>query len=279
MLFSGCDLRELVIPKTVTTIYQAAFQKNINLKSVIFEERIEPLLMRWSIWAYCTSLVEINLPDTSILESNSGAFFDGCTSLEKVHMSESFNMLGDYFFRNCTSLKEVNIPTNITKIGRGAFQKAGIESIVLPSKSGITIDSGAFDQCPNLTSIDIPRNYDIGLASGLFSSCEALVEATIGEGITAIPSSCFNRCIALKKVTLPSTVTIIYSNAFFNDYSMEILMVKSVVPPTVEGDSFGYNFSKQCKIYVPDTSVDMYKEDSWWGQYSNRMYALSLLNE
>lgn len=60
---------------------------------------------------------------------------------------------------------------------------------------------------------------------------------------------------------------------------MEILMVKSVVPPTVEGDSFGYNFSKQCKIYVPDTSVDMYKEDSWWGQYSNRMYALSLLNE
>ncbi len=63
----------------------------------------------------------------------------------------------------------------------------------------------------------------------------------------------------------------------FNDYSMETLAVKAVVPPTVEGSDFGYNFSKICKIYVPDTSVNIYKENSWWSQYASRIHPLSML--
>ena len=86
----------------------------------------------------------------------------------------------------------------------------------------------------------------------MFGYCEALVDATLEEGITVIAPNLFNRCIALKKVMLPSTVTTIGTSIFFNDYSMEILIVKSVTPPTVDGNDLGYNFSKQCKIYVPD---------------------------
>lgn len=61
------------------------------------------------------------------------------------------------------------------------------------------------------------------------------------------------------------------------DYSLETLVLKSVVPPTVNGDNFGYNFSKICKIYVPDTSVNTYKNNSWWSQYASRIYPLSML--
>lgn len=276
-VFKGCDLRSFVLSKNVTFISQAVFQNNTNLTNFIFEERTEPLNLRWNIWAGCTSLKEISLPDVAILDGNSGGMFDGCTSLEKVHISEGFNMIGDYSFRSCILLTEVNIPSNITKIGRGAFQQSGIEHIVLPNKSGIIIDGGAFGQCSNLKEIFIPEDYDISTASGIFNSCEALVKATIGEGVTVIPSSCFNRCIALKKVTFPSTISVIQSDVFFNDYSLETLVLKSVVPPTVNGDNFGYNFSKICKIYVPDTSVNTYKNNSWWSQYASRIYPLSML--
>ena len=275
--FKGCDLRSFVLSKNITFISQAVFQNNTNLTNFIFEERTEPLNLRWNIWAGCTSLKEISLPDVAILDGNSGGMFDGCTSLEKVHISEGFNMIGDYSFRNCILLTEVNIPSNITKIGRGAFQKSGIEHIVLPDKPGIIIDGGAFDQCSNLKEIFIPEGYDISIASGLLSSCEALIEVTIGEGVTTIPSSCFNRCIALKKVILPSTISMIQTNILFNDYSMETLVVKAIAPPTVEGSDFGYNFSKICKIYVPDTSVSTYKNNSWWSQYASRIYPLSTL--
>lgn len=275
--FKGCDLRSFVLSKNITFISQAVFQNNTNLTNFIFEERTEPLNLRWNIWAGCTSLKEISLPDVAVPDSNSGSLFDGCTSLEKVHISEGFNLIGDYFFRNCTLLTEVNIPSNITKIGRCAFQKSSIEHIVLPDKPGIIIDDGAFDQCPNLKEIFIPEGYDISAASGLFSSCEALIEVTIGEGVTTIPSSCFNRCIALKKVILPSTISMIQTNILFNDYSMETLVVKAIAPPTVEGSDFGYNFSKICKIYVPDTSVNIYKDNSWWSQYASRIHPLSML--
>lgn len=69
----------------------------------------------------------------------------------------------------------------------------------------------------------------------------------------------------------------IQTNILFNDYSMETLAVKAVVPPTVEGSDFGYNFSKICKIYVPDTSVNIYKDNSWWSQYASRIHPLSML--
>lgn len=275
--FYQCDLREIVIPKTVTLIQQAVFGENANLEKVVFEDRTETISMRWSVFAGCTSLREIALPDTMVVESNSDSLFDGCTNLESVHLPARFTMLGSYIFRNCTSLAEVEIPSSITTIRRGAFQGSGIKSMPLPDVQGVTVEGSAFSQCANLEKMDIPGGYDISNAAGLFSSSTSLLEVTVGEGVTTIPSTCFDKCTALRKVTLPSTVSAIKANILFNDYSMEVLVVKPVNPPTVEGSTFGYNFSKQCGIYVPDSSVETYKADSWWSQYASRIYPISSL--
>ena len=69
--FKGCDLRSFVLSKNITFISQAVFQNNTNLTNFIFEERTEPLNLRWNIWAGCTSLKEISLPDVAILDGNS----------------------------------------------------------------------------------------------------------------------------------------------------------------------------------------------------------------
>lgn len=110
----------------------------------------------WSVFAGCTSLKEISLPDAAVpSEIGANSIFDGCTALEKIHIPKNsqWRKLGDYFFRNCTSLREVNIPANITFIGRGAFISSGIKSIVLPDIQGGTIDGSAFEQCSNLEAL------------------------------------------------------------------------------------------------------------------------------
>ena len=279
--YSNINLKSIIIPKTVKEMSQAVFEKCSNLESCVFEEgRTETLKYRWSLFMQCTSLKELIFPDDCIIDGNNNNMFDGCTSLKRVILPKNTTVLGSNFFRNCTSLEEVNLPATITSIGRSAFQGCAIKSIILPNIQNVILDGNVFYECKNLESITIPGGYDIGtLASSLFGYCEALVDATLEEGITVIAPNLFNRCIALKKVMLPSTVTTIGTSIFFNDYSMEILIVKSVTPPTVDGNDLGYNFSKQCKIYVPDLSVDIYKQDRWWSQYSSRIYPLSSYNE
>ena len=164
-------------------------------------------------------------------------------------------------------------------IGRRAFQLSGIKSIVLPDVKGIILEGSVFDQCHNLESCTVPDGYDITAASGLFSSCLALQEVVIGEGITTRPSTCFNRCTALRKVILPSTVSSIKENILFGATAMENFMIKAVNPPSISNNDLGYNFSNTCKIYVPDTSVNAYKESSWWTKYSSRIYPMSSLSD
>lgn len=277
--FRNCNLQEIFIPKSVATMQQGIFEHNINLSKVTFEERTEAIKMRWTIFTGCTSLEEISLPDMAIIESNANDMFAKCTSLKRVHIPENphWDTIGDRFFDGCISLKEVNIPATITKIGINAFRKCGIKSLVLPDIPGVTINSAAFAECPNLETFNIPGGYDITGASNLFGSCEVLREVTVGEGVDTIPASCFDRCMALKKVVLPSTVTAMGRAILFGCSAMETLVVKSVNPPTVEENHFGYNFSNLCKIYVPDASVDTYKNNSWWSQYSSRIYPVSSL--
>lgn len=214
--YSNINLKSIIIPKTVKEMSQAVFEKCSNLESCVFEEgRTETLKYRWSLFMQCTSLKELIFPDDCIIDGNNNNMFDGCTSLKRVILPKNTTVLGSNFFRNCTSLEEVNLPATITSIGRSAFQGCAIKSIILPNIQNVILDGNVFYECKNLESITIPGGYDIGtLASSLFGYCEALVDATLEEGITVIAPNLFNRCIALKKVMLPSTVTTIGTSIF-----------------------------------------------------------------
>ena len=116
--FEKQSLKGVVIPETVTSIGNNAFQGCKNLTSVTFKGAPATITVGNNAFQNCSSLKFINLPATKKIGSLA---FDSCTSLEKISLELGTEEIADYCFRNCTALKEVEIPETVTVIGQGAF--------------------------------------------------------------------------------------------------------------------------------------------------------------
>ena len=75
------------------------------------------------------------------------------------------------------------------------------------------IESYAFDQCTELTSVSIPPSVT-KIGSGAFYDCSSLVTYSGGSGVTVIEGSAFQRCSGLTSFTIPSGVTVIEAYTF-----------------------------------------------------------------
>ncbi len=76
-----------------------------------------------------------------------------------------------------------------------------------------TIAVQAFYNCENLTILTIPDSVT-AIGYGAFQLCENLVKATIGDGVTALPSSVFSCCWSLCMVEMGNHITSIGDMAF-----------------------------------------------------------------
>ena len=77
------------------------------------------------------------------------------------------------------------------------------------------IGQHAFDQCENLTSIDIPNSIkSIGIRA--FSWCSALTSIVLKGGLENIESYAFEYCLGLENISLPNSLMTIGQNAFYN---------------------------------------------------------------
>ena len=73
----------------------------------------------------------------------------------------------------------------------------------------------AFDQCGNLTSVDIPNSIkSIGIRA--FSWCSALASIVLKGGLENIESYAFEYCLGLENISLPNSLMTIGQNAFYN---------------------------------------------------------------
>ena len=79
----------------------------------------------------------------------------------------------------------------------------------------IRIGHHAFDQCENLTSVDIPNSIkSIGIRA--FSWCSALTSIVLKGGLENIESYAFEYCLGLENISLPNSLMTIGQNAFYN---------------------------------------------------------------
>ena len=78
----------------------------------------------------------------------------------------------------------------------------------------VAIDSNAFLDCANLTSVTIP-NTVISIGNDTFKNCKKLANITIPEGVTYIGDQAFMSCSSLKNVTIPNSITNLGDNLFY----------------------------------------------------------------
>ena len=199
--------------------------------------------------------------------------FGSYTKLRTINLPSSLTTMGYSVFYQCSALAiEINLP-NLTSVDYQAFTGSGILSFSAPmltQLSGVNI----FEGCKALRTVSIPAVTSI--TNKVFKGCTAL-ETVDASSVTTMSYDVFNGCSSLKKVVLGAITSIDY-NAFYGCKALEEVIVTNETPGTLGSGVFG-NTNNTFVIYVPDASVDTYKEASGWSAYADRIKPLSEYTE
>ncbi len=229
---------DIVIPEGVTYIGNSAFLSDKLVTSITFASNENLLQIGEQAFSSCTGLTTMSIPDSvttmgeevlkdctglvsvnfpASMETTPVGYLWGCSAISNVSLPDSITKIGKSTFRNCTGLKSFDfLPSTITEFGDSAFYGCtGITSFDWSKYTSLTkVGEYAFANT-GLTEIVVP-DFVTSIGNRAFYDCSSLVTATLGKGITAIPSYCFRDDSALTTVTIPSTITSINTYAFYN---------------------------------------------------------------
>lgn len=203
-------MTSIVLPNTVTTIGEQAFNGCSNLTGTI---------------TIPSSVTIIGTTGDGTGAFNSvGTAGDGVT----VVLSEGLVTIGKTCFKGANLVGKITIPSTVTKIYDQAFYNcSNLTSLVFTDandpNAAMTINKEAFYGCRKLAgTITIPSSVTtIGTSNenGVFNSAGidgAGVTIVLREGLTLIGKNCFKGANLLGTVAIPSTMTNIYDCAFYN---------------------------------------------------------------
>ncbi len=259
-----------------------------EIKTVIIEDGVTTIGS--DAFNNCTNLASVTIP--SRVTSIGSSAFRNCTNLASVTIPSSVTSIGISAFANCTNLASVTIPSSVTSIGPGAFRGcSGVEKFSVNSantayssdsagalfnkdkttllyypagnthtayaipSSVTSIDSSAFENCTNLTSVTIPSSVT-SIGSSAFKNCTNLASVNIPSSVTSIGYDAFENCTNLTSVNIPSSVTSIGSDAFDGCSGVEKFSVNSA-NTAYSSDSAGalFNKDKTTLLYYPAGST------------------------
>lgn len=232
-LYSDQDTRilDLVIPNTVTTIENSAFN-------------------------YCY-ISTLKIP-SSVTKIGRNAFYSN-QSIQKLTIGDiaswcdiDFSGEGSnpiafsqHIYSNNKEIKELVIPNTVTTIKPFAFIGfKGLNSVTFPN-SIVSIGSESFADCSGLTSIDLPISL-INIGNNTFKGCNSLTSLTIPNDVTAIGNNAFDECNNLSSV-----------------------ISKMEQPCSLPATAFSEESYFKAILYVPEGKSQLYKETNYWKRFSN----------
>jgi hypothetical protein len=202
-----------------------AFAGCENLVNVNMEDGVKSIGV--SAFGDCTSLFEIRLPEGVTVVMS--AAFRNCTRLSTVSLPSTLENINYLAFIDCGSLSNLTVDADnphlhsvdnclietesgilligtntsvipddgsVVTVGEGAFSgKVGLRSIVIPSAVS-TVMSSAFENCPQLQSVDMSGVEKIGERA--FFGCKRLSTVIIGRDLESVEPIAFHGCTALK---------------------------------------------------------------------------------
>ena len=210
-LYTGCKpTPRVLVDSSVQSIGDGAFRDCKELVMLKFSDEGRLKRIGMNAFRRCTSLQRIIIP--SSVEVLDQSAFGYCTKLMNVVLNEGLEYLGDSVFEGCASLRQVTIPTTVIVIGHCAFRNCTKLKHVQLNEGLEHIEDQSFEGCISLQQIDIPSTVeDIGHCA--FSTCTRLMNVTLNEGLEYIDCQAFEET-SIERISIPSTVKVIKSQVF-----------------------------------------------------------------
>lgn len=249
-------LKSIAMPNGVNSIGESAFYNCEGLNRLRFPSQIE--IITKQCFRNCKSLTEVKIPET--VRSMESEAFTGCSGLKKINIPNSLTSISYSCFSGCSSLSEIEIPESVTSIEESAFRSCkSLVRVVVPF--GVKkIGKSAFYSCSQLRYLTIPGNLVVptGLYTNVFNS--PISHTTIWEGTAVIQQAVLSSLIG-GTLVFPKTLQVIREDNLHKYF--DVIYCYATTPPTVLSDNA---LSPECKVYVPDVSVNAYKAANVWSQ-------------
>ena len=253
LFLNGQEIKELVIPNSVTSIGGSAF-------------------------IGCYDFTSVTIPNS--VTSIGGSAFEGCSGLTSVTIGNSVTSIGSEAFYGCSGLTSISIPNSVTSIGKKAFVGTGLTSVHISDLAAwckISFNDNPLSYAHHLflngqeiKDLVIPNSVT-SIGDFAFYSCSGLTSVTIGNSVTSIGNYAFMNCSGLKSVTIPNSVTSIGSRAFnFTNSNNDVLVeiISLIENPTSEtGCSFSTAIYNNATLYVPVGTMAKYKQTQGWKKF------------
>ena len=245
--------KDVVIPDSVTSIGDRAFQWHKSLTSVTIPDSVTSI--GDSAFSSCRSLTSVVIPASVTNIGNSA--FAWCESLTSVVIPDSVTNIGDRAFFRCSSLTSVTIPDSVVSIGSWAFSGCRSLTCVTIPDSVIRFGAGVFSDCISLKNFNVNEKYKAEDGMLFFEQNEKIhlimcydrkQDNLIPEGINIIESGAFSHS-SLEKIVIPSSVTSIGAYAFYECRSLTSLVIPASV--TSMGDSVFRECRSLTSITIP----------------------------
>ena len=240
------EIKDLVIPNTISTISDFAFDGCSSLTSVTIGNSVTSI----EDWAFgnCSSLTSITIPN-SVTSIGDWAFTE-CSLLETIYVEATTppTLIGDVFMGAPISLCYIPCGTLAAYEASDWAQYisefveedcvdptwqilyTSIDStVVTPYKTdvfGANIVSNEYQDGQGVITFDGPVT-SIGVFA--FYSCTSITSIAIPNGVTSIGQYAFRDCSFLISITIPNSVTSIGEGAFFNCHSLSSLTISNSV--------------------------------------------------
>lgn len=277
--FRGTQIWKIDIPSTVTTIGQYAFA-NTRLSEITFPENSVLNTIGYAAFYQCASLKEFIMPNTVKTLSTGSNYnwyndirynycqtFEGCSTLQKLHFSDSLSVINYKTCYRCTSLTDLKLPANLQSISPYAFgDNYSLPKVNFPEKL-TEICNYAFSHCGNLRKVSFAENlrtirpYAFEYC-GIDSLCLPVKLSSLGE-------YAFKECDNMTYIELPSYIGS-YSRNFDNCSALQKVVSQSATPPSISNDPFVNARAKSAiTLVVPSFAVVNYKLDTYWYQFGS----------
>ena len=193
------------------------------------------------------------------------------------------------------SRAKFNNADDVSILPSNTIDMASLEELVLPE--GITqMFNTSIRNCFSLKRIKLPDSVE-EITTPIDSACSSLQEVEVGKGIVHLSSRLiggWNSVEQLRRLRLPDTIETIDNNMLNSDFTRALLLefpasiqsignsnlngiwlqeviCRSIIPPTLGTQSTNAGVL----FYVPDDSVQAYRDATNWSAYGNRIRPLS----